>query len=149
MVESNDFSGYINEVNDPFAKDENVTEYLNLPLRMNLKSNGSSNGLIKEYYDDGSVKEEVFFVNGVKEGSHEIWYANGQISKSGSMKSDCWHGKYQEWYENGSLKLSGHYMDGQQEGQWVFFDKEGNSLPNLNFENGTETPRKLPKLLGN
>jgi antitoxin component YwqK of YwqJK toxin-antitoxin module len=64
------------------------------------------------------------------------------------MKNDRWHGTYEEWYENGSPKLSGQYMDGQQDGEWVFFDKEGNNLPNLNFENGIETTRKLPKLLG-
>ena len=58
----------LKEVNNPFAKDEDVSEDLNLLLPMNLKSNGPRNGLIKEYYEDGSVKEEVFFVNGVKEG---------------------------------------------------------------------------------
>ena len=149
MGESNDFSEYIKEANDPFAKDENVSEDLNLPLPMNLKSNGPRNGLIKEYYEDGSVKEEVFFVNGVKEGNRKIWYANGQISKSGVMKDDRWHGQYEEWYSTGEPKVSGHYFEGKQDGEWKFFDKEGNALPDLFFKNGVETTRKLPKLLGN
>ena len=147
MGELNDFSGYIKEVNDPFAKDEDVSEDLNLPLPMNQKSNGSRNGLIKEYYEDGSVKEEVFFVNGVKEGSRKIWYANGQISKSGVMKDDRWHGEYKEWYSTGEPKVSGHYFEGKQDGEWKFYDKEGNALPDLFFKNGVETTRKLPSLL--
>ena len=143
MGESNDFSEYIKEVNDPFAKDEDVSEDLNLPLPMNQKSNG----LIKEYYEDGSVKEEVFFVNGVKEGSRKIWYANGKISKSGVMKDDRWHGEYKEWYSTGEPKVSGHYFEGKQDGEWKFYDKEGNALPDLFFKNGVETTRKLPSLL--
>jgi hypothetical protein len=121
---------------------------LGLPLPKQTKPSGSKNGLIKEYFEDGSIKEEIEYFNGVKEGKRKVWYRSGQLYKSGTMKNDRWHGKYQEWYENGSPKLSGQYMDGQQHGEWVFFDKEGNNLPNLNFENGIETTRKLPKLLG-
>lgn len=147
MGESNDFSEHLKEVNDPFAKDEDVSEDLNLPLPMNLKSNSPRNGLIKEYYEDGSVKEEVFFVNGVKEGNRKIWYANGQISKSGVMKDDRWHGQYEEWYPTGEPKVSGHYFEGKQDGDWKFYDKEGKALPDLFFKNGVETTRKLPSLL--
>jgi hypothetical protein len=121
---------------------------LGLPMPKQTKPSGSKNGLIKDYFEDGSIKEEIEYFNGVKEGKRKVWYRSGQLYKSGTMKNDRWHGKYQEWYENGSPKLSGQYMDGQQDGEWVFFDKEGNNLPNLNFENGIETTRKLPKLLG-
>ena len=121
---------------------------LGLPLPKQTKPSGSKNGLIKEYFEDGSIKEEIEYFNGVKEGKRKVWYRSGQLYKSGTMKNDRWHGTYEEWYENGSPKLSGQYMDGQQDGEWVFFDKEGNNLPNLNFENGIETTRKLPKFLG-
>ena len=121
---------------------------LGLPLPKQTKPSGPKNGLIKEYFEDGSIKEETVYFNGVKEGKRKVWYKSGQLYKSGTMKKDRWHRKYKEWYENGSPKLSGQYMDGQQDGEWVFFDKEGNSLPNLNFENGIETTRKLPSLLG-
>lgn len=136
-----------NESNGTFGNHTNAND-LGLPMPRQTKPLGPKNGLIKEYFEDGSIKEETEYFNGVKEGKRKVWYRSGQLYKSGTMKSDRWHGKYQEWYENGSPKLSGQYMDGQQHGEWVFFDKEGNNLPNLNFENGIETTRKLPKLLG-
>ena len=135
------------ESNGTFGGNSSPSD-LGLPLPKQTKPSGPKNGLIKEYFKDGSIKEETVYFNGVKEGKRKVWYRSGQLNKSGTMKNDRWHGKYQEWYENGSPKLSGQYMDGQQDGQWVFFDKEGNSLPNLNFENGIETTRKLPSLLG-
>ena len=136
-----------NESNGTFGSHTNPND-LGLPMPKQTKASGPKNGLIKEYFEDGSIKEEIEYFNGVKEGKRKVWYRSGQLYKSGTMKNDRWHGKYQEWYENGSPKLSGQYMDGQQHGEWVFFDKEGNNLPNLNFENGIETTRKLPKLLG-
>jgi antitoxin component YwqK of YwqJK toxin-antitoxin module len=137
-----------NESNGTFGGNSSPND-LGLPMPKQTIPSGPKNGLIKEYFEDGSIKEEIEYFNGVKEGKRKVWYRSGQLYKSGTMKNDRWHGKYQEWYENGSPKLSGQYMDGQQHGEWVFFDKEGNNLPNLNFENGIETTRKLPKLLGN
>ena len=136
-----------NESNGTFGGNSSPND-LGLPLPKQTKPSGPKNGLIKEYFEDGSIKEETEYFNGVKEGKRKVWYRSGQLYKSGTMKNDRWHGTYEEWYENGSPKLSGQYMDGQQDGEWVFFDKEGNNLPNLNFENGIETTRKLPKLLG-
>jgi hypothetical protein len=136
-----------NESNGTFGGNSSPND-LGLPLPKQTKPSGPKNGLIKEYFEDGSIKEETEYFNGVKEGKRKVWYRSGQLYKSGTMKNDRWHGTYEEWYENGSPKLSGQYMDGQQDGEWVFFDKEGNNLPNLNFENGIETTRKLPSLLG-
>ena len=124
----------------------NTTD-LNLPLPSDIKSPELKDGLVKEYFDDGSIKEEVQFVRGIKEGTRKIWYPSGQIAKSGSMKNDRWHGSYEEWYESGKPKLCGKYIDGKQDGEWLFFDKDGNELPILFFEDGKETTRKLPSLL--
>lgn len=131
---SNDFNSF------------NTTD-LNLPLPSDIKSPELRDGLVKEYFDDGSIKEEVQFVRGIKEGTRKIWYPSGQIAKSGSMKNDRWHGSYEEWYESGKPKLCGKYIDGKQDGEWLFFDKDGNELPILFFEDGKETTRKLPSLL--
>ena len=120
---------------------------LGLPMPKQTKPSGPKSGLIKEYFEDGSIKEETVYFNGVKEGKRKVWYRSGQLYKSGTMKSDRWHGKYQEWYENGTPKLAGKYLEGKQDGEWIFFDKEGNSMPALHFENGTEITRKLPTLL--
>ena len=135
------------ESNGAFGGNSNPSD-LDLSMPKQPKPFGLEHSLIKEYFEDGSIKEETEYFNGVKEGKRKVWYKCGQLHKSGTMQNDRWHGQYEEWFENGSLKLSGHFVHGQQDGQWVFFDKEGDSLPYLNFENGIETTRKLPSLLG-
>ena len=132
---------------DPFSQVGGTPEELKLPLPKSLESSGERNGVVRKFFGDRSIKEEVYFVDGVKEGYRKIWYENGQLSKSGTMKQDRWHGKYEEWYSNGIPKVSGQYFEGKQDGEWKFYDKEGNELPDLFFKKGVETTRKLPSLL--
>jgi len=127
---------------DPISSQE-----LNPSTPLAQETHVMRNGIIRDFFEDGSIKEEVEFVEGVKQGARKIWYPTGQIAKSGSMKNDRWHGKYEEWYTNGLLKVSGYYVDGKQNGEWKFFDKEGEALPHLFFDSGVETTRKLPSLL--
>ena len=69
-------------------------------------------------------------------------------SREGVMKADKWNGVYREWYSDGSPKLKGYYKAGKQEGEWLFFDKEGEALPSL-YKDGTEVTRDFPKVFGN
>ena len=57
-----------------FAQDNNIRKTFKLPLPKKLESLGPRNGLIKDYFEDGSIKTN--FVDGVKEGSRKVWYAN-------------------------------------------------------------------------
>jgi len=132
-----------------FISDHNDSGELSLPFPKKQTFEGLRNGSYKEFFTDGNVKEEVIYLHGVQQGSKKIWFANGQVSKMGVMKNDRWHGKYEEWYEDGTPKVIGEYIEGKQHGKWKFFDKEGDALPILQFENGIEMTRKLPSILGN
>ena len=98
----------------------------NLPLPQTLAETGVRNGMVQEFFVDGTLKEEVHYLEGVQQGAKKVWYANGQVAKIGNMLDDRWHGKYEEWYEDGNSKVIGQYVDGKQDGEWLFFDKEGN-----------------------
>ena len=43
-------------------------------------------------------------------------------------------------------KLKGQYLEGKQHGEWNFYDKNGEQLPSLFYENGIEVTRNLPKV---
>ena len=119
----------------------------NLPLPQTLAETVVRNGMVQEFFVDGTLKEEVHYLEGVQQGAKKVWYANGQVAKIGNMLDDRWHGKYEEWYEDGNSKVIGQYVDGKQDGEWLFFDKEGKELPSLTFKNGVEMTRKLPSVL--
>ena len=62
------------------------------------------------------------------------------------MVNDRWDGDYREWRKDGTPLVQGIYIDGVQDGEWKFFDKNGKELPSVVFEMGVEVTRKLPKL---
>ena len=42
-------------------------------------SNGKENGSWKQWYENGQMKSEVKFVDGIKEGIEIIWNKNGTV----------------------------------------------------------------------
>lgn len=100
----------------------------------------------RDFYEDGKIKEEIEITNGVKDGFRRKWHTGGIQSVEGTMKDDKWHGVYKEWYSSGMPKLKGQYLEGKQHGEWYFYDKNGEQLPSLFFDNGIEVTRDLPKV---
>ena len=102
--------------------------------------------MVTDLYKDGSIKARYGSDNGKKNGLYTFWNKNGGVKKKGWMKDDKWHGTYQEWWDDGVLRVKGAYFEGMQNGEWRFFDTEGNALPTLFFDMGQEVTRDLKKL---
>ena len=62
------------------------------------------------------------------------------------MVEDRWNGPYQEWRPDGTQRVRGNYVNGVQDGEWIFYSKEGKALPPVLFEMGKEVTRELPAL---
>ena len=103
-------------------------------------------GIKKETFEDGTLKRESHYLGGKKHGPYTVWYESGGMQKKGWMKDDKWHGTYQEWWPEGVLRVKGAYFEGMQNGEWRFFDTDGNALPTLYFDMGQEVTRDLKKL---
>ena len=75
------------------------------------------NGIKKEFYSDGTLKEEY------------------------TLKDGSLNGNYKQFHENGKLKLTVKFVNGKREGLYQEFDEEGIISAKLNFkgdkENGT------------
>lgn len=108
---------------------------------------GLLNGKVKRYdRNEGKVREEFGFVEGIWEGEFRVFddeglvykgnakngYLDGELVKyylSGKpMSISYWiagkkEGKEEEFYENGNIKARGNYVDGKLEGEVIeFFD---------------------------
>lgn len=108
-----------------------------------ITSRKAFSGTKKETFADGTLKVESHYIEGKKYGSYTSWYETGRMQKKGWMKNDKWHGTYQEWWSEGTLRVRGNYIEGMQNGPWRFFNKDGESLPTLYFDNGQEVTRDL------
>lgn len=118
-------------------------------------------GLIKQYYDNGSIMSEVMYKDGVKNGRYRSWYDNGQLHGEGTYKNDslvgaavlyykngiknselAWnenhelHGPSRFWNESGILLDSGRYRNGKFEGRWWRYFGTGKLAQVKNFSNG-------------
>ena len=97
-----------------------------------------------DWFEDGSKKQELNYVDGKKNGIFKKWYPNGQLEKKGGFKDDRFDGFFEAWNDEGVRRWTGTYRVGMQHGEWVFFDKNGAALPAIYFKDGIETTRELP-----
>ncbi len=81
--------------------------------------NGKKNGKGKEYYNNGSLKFEGEYINGIKiegKGYNENGKVILEINKNGKGK---------ECYNGGLLKFEVEYMNGKR-WNWKEYNPEGN-----------------------
>ena len=58
-----------------------------------------------------------------KDGFWKLYYQTGEVKGEG--RYDQGSGEYIEYYASGKQKARGRLVDGQKEGEWVFFNEEG------------------------
>jgi antitoxin component YwqK of YwqJK toxin-antitoxin module len=107
---------------------------------------GLKQGIWTEYYDAGELKDHGKYVNGLKIGDWKFYYMNGKIEQTGTyLKNEKPDGEWKWYYENtdllrrdevysegvengtfieysdtGSIETKGEYMDGLEQGLWVY-----------------------------
>ena len=67
----------------------------------------------KEYYEDGKLKYEGEYLNGIKNGKGKEYYSNGKLQFEGEYLNGEKNGKCKEYYDNGKLKYEGEYLNGK------------------------------------
>jgi antitoxin component YwqK of YwqJK toxin-antitoxin module len=97
------------------------------------------NGLVREWYDNGQLKYEKNFVEGLPNGKCKEWYDNGQFKyqgikkknvkfkefsdgTSGNVYEDTCDGECNWWRENGKLFRQEIWKDGEQISDISYFD---------------------------
>ena len=62
------------------------------------------NGLVRKYFGNGSLKSEIPYKDGKREGIARLYYENGRVKEEGLYKEGKLVGKVKKYYENGFLK---------------------------------------------
>ena len=74
----------------------------------------SGRGKIKEYYNNGELRFEGKYLNGIIKGKY---YLGGKLIFEGEYLNGKKNGKVKEYYDNGKLKFEGEYLDGEKNGK--------------------------------
>lgn len=110
-----------------------------------LNEKGIKNGLWKEYYDGRRLKSEGRYEDGKRVGEWKFYFPDGKIEQTGTYNKlgnfdGTWRwyylsgnilreeyflngvpdGYYVEYTEDGDILVEGEYIDGYENGKWVF-----------------------------
>jgi hypothetical protein len=98
--------------------------------------NGLREGIHKEWFRNGNLKDEISYSNGLKDGEFRYWDTSGQLLKEGHYFKNNLDGFIKEWYHNGNIKLEVHYKNGEMHGLRTEWYKSGHKWSEQIMENG-------------
>jgi len=134
-----------------FFKNNDSIEYLiSLFNKNEVQTIKNGEGFIKEYYQSGKSKSEIYYKSGLKDGKYILWNANGTIKSTGEYtlggKSGKWiekyfvtkqdyqicsyqknkkHGEFKEFLPDGNKAIIGQYNNGKKTGIWAYYFEDG------------------------
>lgn len=126
---------YVNQI-----KDSVWTYYSEFDGSVRIREpylDGVLEGVVRSYYPDGKISEEVTWKQNLKEGPWSQYYQNGVRRLSGHYKNGMLNGSYEVYFSNNIIEIRGTYLDDKSHGTWYFYDESGEQLYSLEYLNGT------------
>ena len=100
-------------------------------------------GPFKEYYDNGSIKNEGTFSKDRKNGSFKEYFENGKLKLDANFTNDRRNGSYKEYFENGKLKLDANFTNDRRNGKHKTFYESGQIETEILYANDKEHGLKI------
>jgi TonB family protein len=96
----------------------------------------AQNGIVKTYYDDGSIESEIAYVNDILDGLSVFYFPNGNIREEIPFSYGKVSGVRRKYYTNGLIKEEIHLADGLLDGLTKKFYENGGLKEAINYEAG-------------
>jgi antitoxin component YwqK of YwqJK toxin-antitoxin module len=94
------------------------------------------NGKFMEYYENGNIKGENQFVEGVLNGVTTLYFENGMKSEIRSYKNGRKDGTWLVWNTQGIKVAEANYKNNRKDGKWMIWDNEGKLIYEIYYEKG-------------
>ena len=114
-----------------------LTYWLSGNFEDNNNINLKNDGILNEYYDDGSLRIHFNFENGKKHGIQKKWYKNGQLEILYNYDNGKLQGLQKKWFSNGFLRGQWSYDNDKLHGIAKEWYNNGNLKFSKKYENGT------------
>ena len=98
--------------------------------------NGRREGVHKEWFRSGHLKDEISYKNGLMDGEFRYWSDHGQLVQEGHHVEGELDGLIKEWYKNGNIKLEVHYKKGEMHGLRTEWYKSGHKWSEQQMKDG-------------
>jgi antitoxin component YwqK of YwqJK toxin-antitoxin module len=96
-------------------------------------SKGTKNGLMRIFYQDGSVNELRMYKDDMMHGTWETWNDKGIKIAEANYASDTKNGKWYIWDDNGIMRYDMTYFDGNKAGTWYMWNEKGELIATKEF----------------
>ncbi|MBI1287634.1 MAG: hypothetical protein GC178_08660 [Flavobacteriales bacterium] len=97
---------------------------------------GKLQGKYIEYHENGNVKFEGQYEDNVQTGLWKKFYENGILFEENMMSNGAYNGLQKVYHTNGQLAVIGNAVNNLEDGEWWFFDLDGDTLKMENYQNG-------------
>ena len=77
------------------------------------------------HHENGQIKDQMTYENGLKSGQFNIYAANGALLEKGAYNSGRKHGRWQKWNEQGVMISEVHFTYGKKDSKWLIWDDNG------------------------
>ena len=99
-------------------------DYLESVLKM--ETTDKQDGLDKEYYLGGQLKEERIYKDGKIDGLCKTYYRSGKLKIEKTYRDGMVEGIVSHYFENGNLKQEGAYKNNRPDGPYKVYYENGN-----------------------
>jgi len=98
--------------------------------------NGMLDGTEIWFYEDGAVKIEIDFKEGMKEGFWKHYSPEGLLTESVEYHKGKAHGRHTLYYETGKARLQRNFEEGVLNGHYIEYFEEGGINNECMYKNG-------------
>ncbi|MBP5369646.1 MAG: hypothetical protein J6Z01_14470 [Bacteroidales bacterium] len=102
--------------------------------RYTLKD-GKRNGKAYSYSENGNLKGEFVYLNGVLSGAFKVYHPNGNVAVSGTLLNGEKNGLITEYDEYGDKESEIYYKNGKRDGKATGYNSEGRVSKTLYYTN--------------
>ena len=97
-------------------------------IMLNAYKDNEKDGLWRTYHENGKLKSEESYIEGLKEGMHREWGDNGILLVAGVYAGGKANGLMTWYHEGGHVAGQGNMIDDVRQGPWKICDKQENGF---------------------
>jgi antitoxin component YwqK of YwqJK toxin-antitoxin module len=115
-----------------------VARYANASIKSQLQyKEGRKDGYEKKWYSNGQLSQQRSYSKGFKVNNHLGWWPNGTPKFEYTFNGlGAYEGSRKEWYSNGALMLHFNYVDGKEIGNQKMWNDSGKIKANYDVVGG-------------
>jgi antitoxin component YwqK of YwqJK toxin-antitoxin module len=95
------------------------------------------------YHENGKMKEDTHYKNGLLNGARKSYFDNGQLNEEENYQNGKLNGIRKVYLENGSLKEDGNYENGKENGAFTFYNENGTKEQESIYFNGIKNGKEV------